>query len=46
MKAPTKAKREPKRDLFAALNQGMTALAEAVQRKRTLRPHGATLGEL
>jgi hypothetical protein len=39
-----KAKRAPKRDLFAELNQGMRALAEARQGKRTLRAHGATLG--
>lgn len=39
MKAPMKAKREPKRDLFAELSQGMTALAEARQGKRTLRTH-------
>lgn len=34
-----KAKRELKRDLFAELSQGMTALAEARQGKRTLRTH-------
>jgi len=39
-----KAKRAPKRDLFAELSEGMTALAEARQGKRTLRAHGATLG--
>jgi len=40
-----KAKRAPKRDLFAELSEGMTALAEARQGKRTLRAHGATLGQ-
>ena len=35
MKAPTKAKR----DLSAELREGMTALAEARQGKRTLRTH-------
>ena len=39
MKAPLKAKRAPKRDLFAELSEGMTALAEARQGKRTLRTH-------
>lgn len=39
MNAPMKAKREPKRDLFAELSEGMTALAEARQGKRTLRTH-------
>ncbi len=34
-----KAKRAPKRDLFAELSEGMTALAEARQGKRTLRTH-------
>ena len=31
--------RAPKRDLFAELAEGMTALAEARQGKRTLRTH-------
>ena len=44
MKASMKAKRALKRDLFAELSQGMTALAEARQGKRTLGGHGATLG--
>jgi len=39
MKASIKAKRAPKRDLFAELSEGMTALAEARQGKRTLRTH-------
>jgi hypothetical protein len=38
-----KAKRAPKRDLFAEVGEGMMALAEARQGKRTLRTHGATL---
>ena len=44
MKASMKARRAPKRNLFAELSQGMTALAEARQGKRTLPAHGATLG--
>ncbi len=39
MTAPRKAKRAPKRDLFAELSEGMTVLAEARQGKRTLRTH-------
>ena len=39
MKASAKAKRASKRDLFAELSEGMTALAEARQGKRTLRTH-------
>lgn len=39
MQASTKAKRAPKRDLFAELSEGMTALAEAWQGKRTSRTH-------
>jgi len=41
MRAPKKAKmaRAAKRDLFAELSEGMTALAEARQGKRTLRTH-------
>ena len=41
MKATVKAKRgrAHKRDLFAELSEGMTALAEARQGKRTLRTH-------
>ena len=44
MKASKKARRAPKRNLFAELSQGMTALAEECEGKRTLRVHGATLG--
>ncbi len=39
MKASVKAKRAPRRDLFAELSEGVTALAEARQGKRTLRTH-------
>ena len=41
MKTITKAKAKPnpKRDLFAELSEGMTALAQARQGKRTLRTH-------
>jgi len=39
MKAPMKSKRAPKRDLFAELRNGMTALAEGRQGKRTMRTH-------
>lgn len=39
MKASTKAKGTLKRDLFAELSEGMTALANARQGKRTLRTH-------
>lgn len=41
MKATVKSKRgrAHKRDLFAELSEGMTALAEARQGKRTLRTH-------
>lgn len=39
MKAPMKAEPERKRDLFTELSEGMTALAEARQGKRTLRTH-------
>ena len=39
MKTPMKSKRAPKRDLFAELSEGMTALAEARHGKRTLRTH-------
>ena len=34
-----KAKRSAKRDLFAELSEGMQALADARQGKRTLRTH-------
>lgn len=36
-----KAKRASKRNLFAELSEGMTALADARQGKRTLRTHAA-----
>ena len=41
MKAPVKTKpsRATKRDLFAELGEGMEALAQARQGKRTLRTH-------
>jgi putative transcriptional regulator len=39
MKVPGKAKRASKRDLFAELSEGMTALAQARKGKRTLRTH-------
>ena len=41
MKAEAKATRGTKRNLFAELREGMTALAEARQGKRTLRTHAA-----
>lgn len=43
MKASVKSKmnRAPVRDLFAELSEGMTALAEERQGKRTLPTHGA-----
>jgi putative transcriptional regulator len=37
----TKAKRPTKRDLFSELNEGMQALADTRQGKRTLRTHTA-----
>ena len=39
MKALVKAKRAPKRDLFAELSEGVEALAQAREGKRTLRTH-------
>jgi putative transcriptional regulator len=39
MKTKTKPKRAGKRDLFAELRDGMEALAEERQGKRTLRTH-------
>ena len=39
MKAPVKEKRAPKRDLFAELSEGMKALAQSREGKRTLRTH-------
>ncbi len=41
MRASVKAKRVSKRDLFAELSEGMAALADARQGKRTLRTHVA-----
>jgi putative transcriptional regulator len=35
----TTAKPKPKRDVFAEITEGMTALAESRQGKRTLRTH-------
>lgn len=35
----TKARHAPKRELFAELTEGMTALAESRKGKRTLRTH-------
>ena len=40
-KAKSQAKRSVKRDLFAELREGMEALAEERQGKRTLRTHAA-----
>ena len=39
MKSTAKAARAPKRDLFAELSEGLSALAEARVGKRTLRTH-------
>ena len=39
MKRSIKAKRGAKHDLFAELSEGMQALADARQGKRTLRTH-------
>ena len=39
MRASVKAKRAPRRDLFAELSEGMGALAQAREGKRTLRTH-------
>ena len=41
MKAEAKGTRSAKRNLFAELSEGMAALAEARQGKRTLRTHAA-----
>ena len=41
MKAGAKATRSTKRNLFAELCEGMAALAEVRQGKRTLRTHAA-----
>ena len=46
MKPKTKARRAAhKRDLFAELSEGMTALAEARHGKRTLRTHAVEFKE-
>lgn len=37
--AKTKSARAPRRDLFVELSEGMTALAQAREGKRTLRTH-------
>ena len=42
MNARRKKTQTRKRDLFAELNEGMMALAEARQGKRTLRTHAVT----
>jgi putative transcriptional regulator len=39
MKALVKARRVPKRDLFAEVSEGMEALGQACEGKRTLRTH-------
>ncbi len=39
MKASIKTKRAPRRDLLAELSEGMEALAQAREGKRTLRTH-------
>jgi putative transcriptional regulator len=39
MKALVKARRVPKRDLFAEVSEGMEALGKAREGKRTLRTH-------
>jgi putative transcriptional regulator len=39
MRASVKARRAPRRDLFAELSEGMGALAQARGGKRTLRTH-------
>lgn len=41
MKSQVTIKRAPKRDLFAELSEGLTALAEGRPGKRTLRTHAA-----
>jgi putative transcriptional regulator len=38
-RTPPASKRPPRRDLFAELSEGMTALGEAREGKRTLRTH-------
>jgi hypothetical protein len=39
MKASVKVRPAPKRDLFAELSEGMEALGQAREGKRTLRTH-------
>jgi putative transcriptional regulator len=39
---PAATKRVPRRDLFAELSEGVTALAAAREGKRTLRTHAVT----
>jgi len=41
MKTRAKAPRTPKRDLFSELSEGVVALVDARQGKRTLRTHAA-----
>ena len=41
MKESSNARRAPERDFFAELSEGMVALAEARQGRRTLHTHGA-----
>jgi putative transcriptional regulator len=41
MRSVTKGRQSSKRDLFAELSEGMAAVAEARQGKRTLRTHAA-----
>lgn len=41
MKKSVKTKRGAKRDLFAELSEGVEALADARQGKRTLRTHAS-----
>ena len=43
MRAPVKGKRAPKRDLYAELSEGMKALAQAREGKRTLRTHSVEI---
>ncbi len=43
MKALVKGKRAPKRDLYAELSEGMKALAQAREGKRTLRTHSVEI---
>ena len=43
MKAPVKEKRPQKRNLYAELSEGMKALAQAREGKRTLRTHSVEI---